>query len=263
LNTTKLENVYQWVTQNIEEEYVLDYLYNKRLYPASLPAVPEDLGIEQAAARELIRGAIAKSDSSFPRNIARPAQFNTLPWFSHILVSGGVISHAATPAQSMLTVLDAVQPTGVSRLILDKNALASALGAAAVVNSILAVHVLESNTFLPLGYTICPVGRARMGTPVLQLRIRYDTGQETTYEVKYGTIRTIPLPIGRLAQVQLQPLQRMDVGWGPGKGDWFPKKIMGGIFGLVVDARGRPLEVPRKLEERRNLLKKWYLSLQR
>ncbi|MBN2501084.1 MAG: glutamate mutase L [Anaerolineales bacterium] len=264
LNNSKLDQVYRWIAPRVPETYVLDYLYNKRLYPATLPATEEDLAIEQAVAREAVRYALRQSDSSFPKDIERPQAADTIPWFNFILVGGNVIARAPSLAQSMLMILDAIQPTGVSRVLLDKNALTPALGAAAVMNSILAVQVLEStNSYVYMGTTICPVGKARPGTPVLQLRVRYDTGQEKTYEVNQGTIQLIPLPLGRMAQVQLQPLQRTDIGWGPGKGGTYPKKIFGGAFGLVVDARGRPLELPNKPEERRNTLQKWLFSLQR
>jgi hypothetical protein len=260
LNSTKLEEITRWIPLEVDNGYVLDYLYNKTLYPATLPATPEDLAIEQSVAREAIRRAVRLTERSYPRNVNRCALPDTLPWFDPILVGGSVIAKAPTAAQGLLMILDAIEPTGVTRLILDKNGLAQALGAAAAFNPILAVQILESNSFLNLGYVIAPVGKARRGTSVLRLKIMYDTGQEFTYDIKQGMLQLIPLPAGRVAQLHLHPLQRFDIGLGgPGKSGGV--KVIGGAFGLIVDARGRPLHIPAAPERRREMLRKWHWAL--
>jgi hypothetical protein len=38
-------------------------------------------------------------------------------------------------------------------------------------------------------------------------------------------------------------------------------KVVGGVCGAVIDARGRPLALPADDARRRDLLKKWSLSL--
>ncbi|MEW5830178.1 MAG: hypothetical protein AB1846_14890, partial [Chloroflexota bacterium] len=53
----------------------------------------------------------------------------------------------------------------------------------------------------------------------------------------------------------LQPLQRADIGFGPGRSGTV--KVVGGTMGVVIDARGRPLDLPTDPVRRRELLKKW------
>ncbi len=56
-----------------------------------------------------------------------------LPTFDPIVVSGGVLTNAPSPAHSLLMILDALQPTGIQRILLDINHLAPGLGAASSV----------------------------------------------------------------------------------------------------------------------------------
>jgi hypothetical protein len=82
-------------------------------------------------------------------------------------------------------------------------------------------------------------------------------------EVKYGNIEIIPLPVGQAASLHLQPMHRFDVGMGgPGRGGKI-NNVMGSVFGVVVDARGRPLPLPAEVARRRELYKKWLAALER
>jgi hypothetical protein len=66
----------------------------------------------------------------------------------------------------------------------------------------------------------------------------------------------ILLPTGQAGTLHLTPLHRFDVGMGgPGRGG--SVKVMGGIMGVVIDARGRPLRLPVDPSSRRDLLGKW------
>jgi len=80
---------------------------------------------------------------NFPRSAHAPLS-GLLPGFEPILAGGSALDDAPTPGQSLLLLLDAVQPTGLTTIILDKNDLLPLLGAAAKRNSILPVQVLES-----------------------------------------------------------------------------------------------------------------------
>lgn len=261
LNNFKLEEVNRWIVPTVSSDYLVSYLHNKRLYPGSLPAIVEDLAIEQAVARQTMRWAMRQLEDRYPDDIKRPATADTAPWFDPILVGGSVIAKAPSLAQSLMMILDGVQPTGIANLILDKNGLTQALGAAAGANPLLAIQVLESNAFLRLGTVIAPVGEARQGTSILQIHITYDKGQARTHEVKMGSLLTIPLPVGQVAQLRLQPLQRFDIGMGPGRGG--VRRVSGSLYGLVIDARGRPLTLPEEPNRRREVLQEWLWALER
>lgn len=263
LSSRKLDQITRWLPIEVDPGYVLDYIQNKTLMPATLPAEREDLAIEQALAREVMRMALEQAQSHFPRN-AKRLHHDLLPLFDPILVSGAVVANAPTIAQSLLMILDALEPTGVQQIILDKNNLAPALGAAAPVNPGLVTQLLlDPISFLNLGYIIAPVVNARDGQPVLRIKIQYDTGHTNTVEVAMGALQLIPLPAGRRAKLEIDCFHRADVGAGPGRSLKLDKVVVGGPFGIVVDARGRPLNLPEDARTRREVLQRWHLGLGR
>jgi hypothetical protein len=256
---THLQQIMRWLPYDLSEDFVLDYLHNKPLFPSSLPTSPEELAIEQAAARQVMRLAIGKSLPLFPRDAIYPLA-GTVPWFDRILVSGSSITRAPRLEQSLLIILDAIQPVGITTVILDQNNLVNAVGASAEIDPILAVHLLESNSFINLGTLISPVGNIRMDGTVLRMQIVQEGERENVIEIRGGRITAIPLPIGRVADVFVQPLQGVDIGLGPGRGGWV-RRVVGGVFGLVVDSRGRPVQVPTSLKLRQETLKSWHDAL--
>lgn len=259
LRHSQLEEIARWVPLEVGYDYLRDYLYNKSIYPASLPVTEEDMAIEQAVARQAIRTALHLVSRSFPARFSQPGS-ELMPGFEPIMATGSVLTQAPTPAQALMILLDALQPTGVTTMVLDQNNLAAMLGTAAVENPLLTVQVLESSTFLSLGTIISPIASVRIGTPVLRLRMNNETGEDLDLEVKQGSLEVIPLPMGKSARIQLQPLHRADVGMGsPGRGG--KVRVMGGALGVVIDARGRPLELPADLGRRQELIRKWLWTL--
>jgi hypothetical protein len=234
------------------------YLHNKAFYPASIPVTLEDLAIEQAAARLIMRHAMRQSIQRYPA-IAY-ASGGQATQFEPIIASGSVISHAPTIGQALLMLLDGIQPVGVTTLLLDQNALLAPLGAAAQVNAVLPVQILESGAFLHLGTVISPLSAQRYGTPILRVRVAHQDGQETRVEVKQGVLTLLPVPQGQKAQLQLEPLHRADVGMGAaGRGGRL--NVQGGALGVIIDARGRPLTLPGDDAQRRDRMKKWLWNL--
>ena len=147
------------------------------------------MAIEQALARQVIQLAIKDMLEEVQSRNAGPRS-TLLPWFEPIVASGSVLTRAPNPAQSLLMLLDSLQPVGITTLVLDQNHLSSALGAAAAVNPVLVAQVLGSSTFQNLGTVISPVGGARYGTPILRVRMTPEGGAETTVEVKEGALET-------------------------------------------------------------------------
>ena len=254
-----LEQIVAWLQLDIPPEHVRDYIYTKASYPASLPETEQELLIEQAITRQLIHNAVYHTTKSLPFGAKRAAP-SLLPWLEPIIVSGSVLTKAPTPGQSLLVLLDGLQPTGITTIVLDQNNLIGSLGATADINPLLTVQVLESNAFLNLATVIAPVGKARKGTPILRVHITYRDGEEMTYNVKYGTIEVIPLAVGESAQLHLQPLHRFDVGMG-GPGRSGRVQVTGGVLGIVVDGRGRPIDLVSQPDRRRETLKRWHWAL--
>ena len=258
LEYTTTEQISRWLTMDISPERISDYVYSKALYPTSIPATKDELQMEQALGREALRIALAQAQENTPSDV--PAlKKELLPLFEVILAGGSIISNAPTPGQSLLILLDAIQPTGINTVILDQNNLLPALGAAAAVNTILPVQALETGAFSNLATVISPLSTARYGTPILKASMRRPDGSVSSVEVKQGGFEVLPLKLGEVGDLNLHPQHRADIGKGPGKK--VSMKVGGSILGVVIDGRGRPLELTPDNVRRRDLIKKWLWSL--
>ena len=185
LRYTSLNEIQKWIPLDIPSDMVRDYLYQKSIYPASLPATPEDLAIEQALARQTLSVAFNSLQKDFPRRFNRAVP-GLAPYFEPILACGSVITRAPTLGQSLLILLDAIQPVGITTVILDQNNLLPALGAAASRNSILPIQILESGAFLGLATVVSPYTSVRPGTPILSGSLVYQNGNESQIDIKQG-----------------------------------------------------------------------------
>ncbi len=244
----------RWLPEEMEEEEVWNLLHNRHLFPWTVPQQVQELWVEQAIVREMLRGAL---------EIARPAWFlggivseaGMMPPLDPILISGGGIVHMPRPGQALLTVLDGVQPVGISTLLLDTNRAAPALGAVAAIKPLIAVSTLEAGTLVSLGTVISPVGKGRKGEVILKMKITYDDGGELDVEARHGELEIWPLLPGHSAWLEIKVNRRFDIGFGPGRGGRV--QVQGGLVGLVVDGRGRPLALPEDDERRRDALRRW------
>jgi len=258
LNYTTLEDIMRWSPLDISNGVLRDYLYQKSLYPSAIAATKEDLIMSQAVARQALYLAMQFARRDFPRDAAgiKP---NLTPLFDPILAGGGALSDASRPGQSLLLILDSLQPVGISTVILDQNNLLPLLGAAAAQNSLLPVQVIESGAFLSVGTIVVPVVSANYGTPILRATLTYENGAEARVELKYGSLETLPLSSGEAGKLTIKCLRGADVGFGPGRGGTIP--VTGGAVGVVFDGRGRPLALPADPVRRRDLIKKWSWTL--
>jgi hypothetical protein len=245
----------RWIPDEMEEEEILTLLLNREIRPWTMPQEQRELWVEQAVVREMLQSALVIAHPTWDAGKARRRP-DMMPYMDPILISGGGIVHMPRPGQALLTVLDGLEPVGISTVFLDFNRAAPALGAVAGLKPLAATSALESGSLVPLGTVISPMGRARPGDPVLRMHIAYDDGGELDVEAHYGELEIWPLLPGQTATLNIRPNRRFDVGLGsPGKGGTV--QAIGGRVGLVVDARGRPLELPSDPDERRRRLNGW------
>ncbi|MGH2582104.1 MAG: glutamate mutase L [Anaerolineales bacterium] len=259
IEETLLTHVMRWLAVDLPEDRVLDYLYNKPLIPQSLPTSAEDLAIEQAAARQVLRTAMRRSVTMFDAEAIYPLPGN-IPWFDRIIISGSTTTRAPRQEDSLLMILDGIQPVGIATVILDSNNLGAAIGASADIDPLLSIQVLETNAFINLGTVISPTGSAREGNPVLRIQIQKEWQTAEVVEVKAGDLQTIPIANGEVVDVFVQPLQNTNIGLGNGRGGWI-RRVVGGLFGLIVDGRGRPIQLPTSIERRQKKILAWNNAL--
>ena len=255
LQHTELDGIMRWLSLDISPNTLREYLFQKSFYPSAIPATKDEYAIMQAIARQVLYLSVRSARRDFPAS-ARSAGADLMPPLDLILAGGGVVSEGASLGLSLLLLLDAIQPIGVMPILLDQNNLLPSLGVAATRNSYLPVQVIESGAFIGLGTVVSVNTTAEYGEQVLRAKLAYSDGTEVRSEVKFGGLEILPLPGGQTAQLSLQPLRRADAGLGPGRSGVVP--VTGGAMGVVIDARGRPLQLPADPVRRRELVKKWY-----
>jgi len=251
MQLSRPNDIAQWLPMHVPVDVVQDYLAQKALYPASVPMNTETLAIEQALARQVLHLSMQQTQARWPE----------LPTtFEPIMAAGGVLNRAPLPSQSLLMLLDGLQPSGITILVLDQNGLLPSLGAIAKINSILPVQVLESGAFLNLGTVISPVCDAHFGTPILRVRLELGESNNPVIEVRQGSIYVLPLRAGQSANIHFQALRHVEIM--PGRAREIESfKIIGGSCGAIIDARGRPIVLPPDASRRRDLIKKWNMAL--
>jgi len=245
------ERISRWLSMEIPEEDLRDYIQQKALYPESIPMCGEALDIEQAIARSVLEFGMKRLRRKSPEFSGE---------FEPILAGGSFFSLLPTDAQRLLLVLDGLQPRGISTIIYDTNDLLPALGAAAEIKSVLPVQALESSAFRNLGTVICTESPARGGTPVLNVRLELENESEMRTVIRQGSLTVLPLKNGQKAVIHLEPLRqtRIEPGSDGGVSSF---KIIGGSCGAVIDTRGRPIELPADPTQRRERLKNWRKAL--
>jgi hypothetical protein len=161
-----------------------------------------------------------------------------------------------------LLLLDAFQPTSIVYLALDSGGLMPQLGLIASVQPQAAAQLTAREGLTVLGAAICTTGVAKPGEVV----VRYKMMDEKTSqllaagEVHAGEIEVLPLPQGQRANLELKPSRGIDLGSGRGRE---PQStiVEGGVAGVIIDARGRPLVLSEDAEKRRAQNQEWLYNI--
>jgi uncharacterized protein (TIGR01319 family) len=273
LAETGLPQVLRWVPFDIDEKGLRNRIGNKMIRPTTIPQTLEELQIEQAIAREALRlafiqhreFAVGLKGVQKQRTIAdafRQQQDDSLVQMMDldlIVGSGGVLSHAPRRSQSMRMMIDAYAPEGITEMAVDSIFMMPHLGVLSKVDEEAATQVFERDCIVYLGTCIAPVGPCSSDAPMLRLEAILPSGEKVDRELGGGRILKLPLGEDEEAQATVTPLQKkLDVGAGPGK-QW-TGSLRGGVVGLVVDTRGRPIVLPE--EGRTAALQEWVAEME-
>jgi hypothetical protein len=75
-------------------------------------------------------------------------------------------------------------------------------------------------------------------------------------DISFGEIQVVDLPPGQKATLEIRPARHLDIGVGqPGRSA--VAEVEGGVLGIIIDTRGRPLRLLRNDEQRRTQLIQW------
>ena len=261
-------NIRRWLPLPIADRELRNRLRNKMIRPTTIPQSREDLLLEQAVAREALRLALAhhgalasglkgvqqaRTMADVFTQTAGGAGLMDLMSLGLIIGSGGILSHAPRRAQAALMMIDAFQPEGITRLAVDSIFMMPQLGVLASVLPEAAMEVFRRDCLIPLGTVIAPVGKAKEGETVMAWQIGEQSG-----EVKAGQLLLLRLGAEEVEAV-FEPRRGHDVGEGRGK-RW-QGQVSGGAVDVILDGRGRPLELPSDDDLRMAKLDEWVRAI--
>jgi hypothetical protein len=252
LEQVGVQRIARWLPFTATEEELREYALSHMLHPEVIPTTIRELQICQAFAREALILTV---------EMAKQHNFEWLD-ADLILATGGVLSHAPRYGQAALMLLDALQPRGVTSLVLDRTMLVPQLGAVATVAPVAAVQVNENDAVTHrLGTCVIPFGAIPQDQIAVRVGVEYRNGRQLTVDVMGGSIEVIPLRSNEQALLSLFPAPGVDVGLGAGERARAAEEIDGGLIGLIIDARGRPLALPTNERERQSRLQQWMQAI--
>ena len=100
----------------------------------------------------------------------------------------------------------------------------------------------------------------RASTSLLTLEVDREEAGREKLEVPKGTLKRIETPQNQRTRIYLSPSELTDVGMGyVGLGGWVT--VPSSKVGVVIDGRGRPLELPQDAEKRSQTIYNWLWEL--
>jgi len=272
-----MDNVLRWVPIDIDRAELNNRIGNKMIRPTTVPQSLQELIIEQAIAREALRLSFVQHkefavalkgvqkertiSDAFDQSESGSTLVNMMD-LDLLVGSGGVLSHAPRREQAARMLVDAFMPIGITQLAVDSIFMMPQLGVLANIDKIelkdtarkAAVEVFKKDCLIRLGTCIAPVGKSKPGKVILTAEITLPDGNALKHELKTGELIQIDAPFEPM-DAKLTPSRNMDIG--AGRGESIHTKIYGGTVGIILDGRGRPLELPETDAERIAKLQEW------
>lgn len=268
-----LANILRWLPFDMDEQDLRNRLKNKMIRPTTIPQTVEDLQIEHSVAREALRLAFDQHKAlavglkgvqqersisdAFEQTASGQSLINVMR-LDYVIGSGGILAHSPRRTQSMLMMIDAYQPEGITRMAVDSIFMMPHLGVLAQISEKAALDVFYNDCLVRLGTCLAPKGLAKEGQLVMDWEVLAPGGKKEVGQLRFGDILHVPFDAPK-AKLVAKPVKGFDMGAGPG--NRVEADIEGGVVGLVLDGRGRPFSLAKDPSKRRDDLNKWYKAM--
>jgi hypothetical protein len=157
---------------------------------------------------------------------------------TNIVVGKGEAFSRSTMENSMMILIDSLQPEGVTELYLDSKNMAAAFGNLIDHDKQASLDLFSKSGLQFLGTSIAPSGKLRNTREALRLEFTNSSGVNRTQSFIYGELTVIPLKDMESIEINMIPY-KLDLGSGRGK--LVKKTIKAGKLGIIIDTRGRPM----------------------
>jgi len=267
------EGVTRWLPVRCDAAQLHDSVKNKMIRPTTIPQTLSELMVEQALAREALRLALDQhrllatglKGTQRQRDIAEAFAQSAaeslidMTRLDLLVGSGGALSHAPRRAQAMMMMIDAFQPEGVTELAVDSIFMMPHLGVLSQVNEQAAMEVFRKDCLVRLGTCIAASPSGKPGKPCVRYRLTPPGSAALEGELAFGEMLRVPAGEEYYVKVDITPARGVDVG--AGKSNRLLARCRGGQVGIVLDTRGRPLQLPGDEAERLSRVNGWLRAM--
>jgi hypothetical protein len=254
-----LKHVLDWLAEPVDPEQAVEYWLRQDIAPGDKPGSLAEAVVDLALARWRVQYAARQFQVMYPQ-LRLTGETGLLSGWEPIILSGEWAAGRLNPAQAALLLLDGLQPTGITNLVLDHRNWLSLLGACGQAAPQLPVHLLEAGLLQHLCTVITPICQRADQADWLELTLTPETGDEIQMTIRGGELVRLALPEGQSARLTLIPAPRVLLGRPLNQGR-LTLKVTGSQLGLVIDTRGRPISIPAAGPERQQLISGWRNTL--
>ncbi len=259
LDSVGINAVRGWLPFVADDNEITAYALNKTLHAAYVPDTHRSLFLEHALLRTAFRSLLLASRPAWTPDTALDSANELMPPVHQIIGAGSSITRTGRAGMSAMLMLDAVQPTGIVRLQADDGALIPALGSLARTSPEAVVQVLEAVGLEDLCTCVNLSGTPRVGRRAARVKVTLYHSDGSTETEKFnvfgGDLWVYPLALGAKATIRINVVGR---GLHAGGSRRLKLEVEGGTAGFIIDARGRPLPLPKVMRARAATLARWY-----
>ena len=276
-----LDNVLRWVPFDIDRKELTNRIGNKMIRPTTVPQSLQELFIEQAIAREALRLSFKQHkefavglkgvqkertiSDAFEQSGSGQSLVNMMD-LDLLVGSGGVLSHAPRREQSAKMLIDSFMPEGITQLAVDSIFMMPQLGVLANIDKEklgeearnAALEVFNKDCLIRLGTCISPIGNVKTGTTVLSIKLEFSDKTIIEKDIQKNELYRIKAEYEPI-KAEIIPHKKMDIG--SGIGEPINTSIYGGLVGIILDGRDRPISIPADPQERLSYLNDWSNAL--
>ncbi len=222
-----LERVRRWIPRAIDAPALLERVFNRARWPDAIPPSALTLAIEMSLAREAIAQLLREAErAGLAVGSLRGAA---------AIVCAGELARFPRPAQTVIATIDAIGPEGTLLVSRERP------------DALVAAGALGSRSSETVGVTVEPLALVATLWP----------RRPTSVTVTDGT-GTVEERVARGALFLVKTSGPVELATG-GASERATADAL--ALGVVVDARGRPLELPLRDAERLPALGRWSAAL--
>jgi hypothetical protein len=180
-----------------------------------------------------------------------------------LIVGGGrLLSAGPHPADATLILLDGLRPPGVTQLAIDPWGICGPLGALADEDVDEGLETLRDDLLVPLGSAVRAEG-GHPGQVAFRARLhRPGWPDPAAVEVRTGSMAVLPLERGGSGELEIELERGVSIG-APVRDHRLRVAVTGGAVGVVLDARGDPIQLPTRPGDARSQIQAWRDALRR